>query len=79
MLREVWMNIGITKVNMHKGITVKALLFRSAIEIFMDKKMTKKHSFRLQKLKRPLVVRNVDRTGNSEGNITHCKTLAKTT
>ena len=26
MLREVWMNIGVEKLDMHKGITVKALL-----------------------------------------------------
>ena len=56
---------------MHKGVTVKALLNSGMTEIFMDRKMVAKHEFRLQKLKRPVMVRNVDGTNNSEGAITH--------
>jgi len=56
---------------MHEGIIVKALLDSSATEMFMDKKMTAKHGFRLQKLERPVVVRNVDGTNNSGGAIIH--------
>jgi len=56
---------------MHEGITVKALLDSSATRMFMDKKMAAKHGFRLQKLKRPVVVRNVDRTNNSGEAITY--------
>ena len=37
----------------------------------MDKRMAAKHGFRLQKLERPIVVRNVDGTNNSAGAITH--------
>jgi len=40
----------------HKGITVKALLDSGTTGILMDKKMVKKHSFKLQKLKKPLIV-----------------------
>jgi len=47
MLREVWLNIGIEKVDIHKGMTIKALLNSSAIEMFMDQKMVAKHGFRL--------------------------------
>jgi len=36
MLREVWLDIGIEKVDMHKGITVKALLNSGTTEMFMD-------------------------------------------
>jgi len=36
MLRKVWLDIRIEKVNMHKGITVKALLNSGTTEIFMD-------------------------------------------
>ena len=61
MLKEVWLNIGVEKINMYKGITVKALLNSGATEMFMDWKMTVKYRFRLQKLKRPIVVKNVDR------------------
>jgi len=71
MLREVWLNIGVEKVDMHEGITVKALLDSGMTEIFIDKKMAAKHGFRLQKLERPVVVRNIDRTNNSGGTITH--------
>jgi len=39
--------------------------------MFMDKKMAAKHGFKLQKLKRPIVVRNINGTNNSGGAITH--------
>ena len=56
---------------MHKGITVKALLNSGATGIFIDKKMAAKHEFRLQKLKRPVMVRNVDGMNNSRRTITY--------
>jgi len=71
MLREVWLNIGVEKVDTHEGIIVKALLDSSVTGMFMDKKMAAKHGFRLQKLERPVAVRNVDGTNNSGGAITH--------
>ena len=37
----------------------------------MDKKTAAKHRFKLQKLERPVAVRNIDRTNNSGGAITH--------
>jgi len=36
ILREVWIDIGIEKVDTHKGITVKALLDSGATGMFMD-------------------------------------------
>ena len=33
--------------------------------MFIDKKIVAKHKFRLQKLERPVMVRNVDGTNNS--------------
>jgi len=71
ILREVWLDIGIEKVDMHEGMTVKALLDSSAMGIFMDREMTKKHGFKMTKLERPLKVKNVDGTENSGGSITH--------
>jgi len=71
MLREMWLNIGVEKVNMHKGVTVKALLDSGATGMFIDKRMAAKYGFKLQKLERPIVVRNVDGTNNSRGAITH--------
>jgi len=71
ILREVWLDIGIKKVDMHKGITVKALLDSGTMGMFMDSKMAKRHGFKITKLERPLKVKNVDGTENSGGNITH--------
>ena len=71
MLREVWLNIGIEKLDNHKGVTVKALLNSGTTGMFIDKKMAVKHGFRLQQLERPVVVRNIDRTNNSGEAITH--------
>jgi len=65
------LNIGVEKINMYKGITVKALLDSGAIEMFIDKKMAARHRFRLQKLERPVIVRIVNGTNNSGGEITH--------
>ena len=71
MLREVWLNIGVEKMNTHEDIIVKVLLDSSTIGIFMDQKMAVRHRFRLQKLERPIVVRNIDRTNNSAEAITY--------
>jgi len=47
MLREVWLNIGVEKVNTYKGITVKVLLDSGTMGMFMDQKMAVRHGFRL--------------------------------
>jgi len=65
------LNIRIEKLNTHKGVTVKVLLDSGTTGMFMNKRAAAKHGFMLQKLKRPIKVRNVDRTNNSEGAITH--------
>jgi len=71
MLREVWLNIGVEKINTHEGVMIKALLDSGATGMFMDRQTVARHGFKLQKLKRPLVVRNIDGTNNSGGAITH--------
>ena len=38
-LREVWMNVGIEKIDMHEGRTVKALLDSGVTEMFMSKSL----------------------------------------
>jgi len=69
LLKEVWLNIGVEKTETHKGISVKALLDSGATGMFMDRKFTAKHGFRLLKLERPLLVRNVNGMTNSGGSI----------
>ena len=71
MLREVWLNIGIEKLDTHESVMLKALLDSRATGMFMDKRTAAKHGFRLQKLERPIMVRNVNGTNNSMGAITH--------
>jgi len=71
MLREVWLNIGVEKIDMHEGIIIKALLDSGATGIFMDRQMVARHGFKLQKLERLIAIRNVDGTNNSGETITH--------
>jgi len=71
MLREVWLNIGVEKIDTHEGIMIKALLDSGATGMFMNKQTAVRHGFKLQKLERPLMVKNVDGTVNSRGAITH--------
>ena len=71
MLREVWLNIGVEKIDTHEGVVIKALLDNGAMEMFMDRQTAARHGFMLRKLERPLMVKNVDGTVNSGGAITH--------
>jgi len=65
------MNIRVKSLDMHKDVTIKALLDSSATRMFMDKRIVARHGFKLQKLERPIAVRNVNGTNNSRGAITH--------
>jgi len=70
-LREVWMKIGIKKIDTHEGVMVKALLDSGATGMFVDKKFAEKHGFKLDKLEKPLIVTNVDSSNNSGERITY--------
>jgi len=50
---------------------VKALLNSGTTGVFMDKRLVAKQEFKLKKLERLLVVKNIDRIYNSRGAITH--------
>ena len=65
------MNIRVKNINIYKSITVKVLLNSGIIEMFIEKEIAAKHRFRLQKLKKPLMVRNINRTYNSRKAIIH--------
>jgi len=67
----MWISIRVEKLDMYEGITVKALLDSSTTGMFMDKRIVARHGFKLQKLERPIMVRNIDETNNSEGAIIH--------
>ena len=70
-LREVWMQIEVEKIDTHEGISVKALLDSGATGLFMSKQCIERGGFKLIKLEKPILVRNVDGTGNSGGVILH--------
>ena len=70
-LREVWMKIGLEKLENHKGVVVKALLDSGATGLFMDAQFAKKRGFKLEKLKNSLLVRNMDGTVNVGRAIIH--------
>ena len=70
-LREVWMKVGLEKLESHEGITVKALLDSGATGLFMDTTFATEKGFRMEQMKNPLLVKNVDGTVNVGGAITH--------
>jgi len=70
-LKEVWMQVGLERIDNHEGMSVKALLDSGAMGMFADKKSVEKNGFKLEKLDRPVRIRNVDGTGNSGGLVTH--------
>ena len=55
----------------HEGVVVKVLLDNRATGLFMDTKFTKEKGFKLEKLKKPLLVQNVDGMVNVGGAIIH--------
>jgi len=67
----VWLNIGIEKIDIHESVVVKVLLDSGTMGMFIDKRTVAKHGFTLEKLKRPIIVRNVDKINNSGEAITH--------
>ena len=71
LLREVWLNIGLERVDTHKGVSVKALLDSRATGLFMSKKLAEKQGFKLERLAKPIRVRNVDGSNNKGRSITH--------
>jgi len=70
-LREVWLKVGLEKLENHEGVAVKALLDSGVTGLFMNMTFAKKKRFKMEKLKKPLLVWNVDGTINVGGAITH--------
>ena len=70
-LREVWLKVGLEKLESHERVAVKALLDCGATGLFIDTTFAKEKGFRMEKLKRPLLVKNVDGTKNAGGAIMH--------
>jgi len=65
------MKVGLEKLESHEGVAVKALLDSGATGLFMDTAFAKEKGFRMEKMKKPLLVKNVDGTVNVGGAIMH--------
>ena len=70
-LRKVWLKVGLEKLESHEGVVVKALLDSGTIGLFIDTTFAKEKRFKIEKLKKPLLVRNVNGTINAGGAIMH--------
>jgi len=71
LLREVWMKVGLEKLENHGGVAVRALLDSRVTGLFMDTTFAREKGFKIEKLKKPLLVRNVNGTVNAGGAIIH--------
>jgi len=65
------MKVGLEKLESHEGVTVKALLDSRATGLFMDTTFAKEKGFKMERMKNPLLVKNVNGTANVGGAITH--------
>jgi len=54
------MRVGLEKLENHKGVVVRVLLDSGATGLFMDITFVQEKRFKMEKLKKPLLVRNVD-------------------
>jgi len=68
-LREVWLKIGLEKLENYEGVAVKVLLDSRETGLFIDMTFAKEKGFKIEKLKNPLLVRNVNGTANLGGAI----------
>jgi len=71
LLREVWIKVGLEKLESYEGIVVKALLDSGTTGLFMDTTFAREKRFKMEKMRNPLLVKNVDRTVNVGGAIMH--------
>ena len=65
------MKVGLEKIENCKRMTVKVLLDSGATGLFMNTKFAKEKEFKLERLKNPLLVRNMNGTINMGEVITH--------
>jgi len=65
------MRVGLEKLENHEGVAVKALLNSRATGLFMDTTFAREKGFKMERIKNPLLVKNVDKTVNVGGAITH--------
>ena len=63
------MKVGLEKLENHEEVAVKALLDSRAIGLFMDMTFAREKGFKMERIKKPLMVKNVNGTINVGGAI----------
>jgi len=63
--------VRLEKLENHKGVAVKALLDSRATGLFMDMTFVKEKGFKMERIRKLLMVKNMDGTINMGGAITH--------
>jgi len=58
------MKVGLEKLENYEEVAVKALLDSEATGLFINTAFMKEKGFRMERIKKPLLVKNVDRTIN---------------
>ena len=61
--------MGLEKLENYEGVAVRVLLDNRAIGLFMDMTFVQEKRFKMEKLKKPLLVKNVDGMVNAGGAI----------
>jgi len=65
------LKVGLEKLENHEGVAVKVLLDSGVTGLFMNTTFAKEKGFKMEKLKKPLLVQNIDGTINVGGAIMH--------
>ena len=65
------MKVGLEKLESHEEVAVRALLDSGATGLFMDTTFAKEKGFKIERMRKPLMVKNMDGTINVGGVITH--------
>ena len=60
MSRKVTVKIGLEKIDIQKGITVKVLMDNKVIKLVISLKFTRKQGFKLKKIERLIYMRNMN-------------------
>ena len=59
--------IGLERVDTQKEVIVETLLDNRATKLVISSEFARKQRFKLKKIKRPIYIRNVDRSFNKKG------------
>ena len=65
-MRKVTVKIGLERIDIQKGITVKVLLDNRVIKLVISLKFTRKQGFKLKKIERLIYIRNMNSFFNKE-------------